>query len=255
MIFIINPYWYKKCSDSDSQLFITAAGITNSTQQDAICQLVTDLKTFNIWNSMIAIYPFVGGSANSHKYNLKNPVDSNAAKRISFIGAFTHDSNGVTPGLNAYMDTHVLGNTDITNSNAGMGVYSRTNVLNQGAFGIGGNFHIHARWTNNFTYFRICTDPVLGSAVNVGSSLGLIHAYSTPTTISNQFYRGNYLGTVGGTFNPGAANVKFGWAGPGYQYDPRQLAFAFVSGALTNTQATNLYTAVQAYQTTLGRQV
>ena len=38
-------------------------------------------------------------------------------------------------------------------------------------------------------------------------------------------------------------------------FSPRQCAFASIGNGLTDTEATNFYTAVQAYQTTLSRQV
>lgn len=243
-------------SDSDAQAFLNAAVIENQTQADAINQLVLDLKTYNIWTKMKAIYPFVGGTAVTHKFNLKNPLDTNAAFRIVFNGGWTHDSNGATPnGINGYADTCVLGGTNIVRENAGMGIYSRTNTTNTGAFGAGGAFHIHPRWTNNLTYWRICTSSTGGFAVDNGSSAGLIHGYSNPTNSSTAFYNGTKRSTFTGNVNIAAQNVLFGSAGAGYQYDGRQLAFAFVSGGLSDSEASNLYTAVQAYQTRLGRQV
>jgi len=41
--------------DADAQAFITAAAITDSTQQSAINTLVTDLKGYGIWTKMKAI--------------------------------------------------------------------------------------------------------------------------------------------------------------------------------------------------------
>ena len=65
--------------DADATTFITAAGITNLIQASAINTLVNDLKTYGLWTKMKAIYPFVGGSATSHKFNLKDPRDLDAA--------------------------------------------------------------------------------------------------------------------------------------------------------------------------------
>ena len=41
--------------DPDAQAFITAASITDPTQQAAINTLVVDLKGYNIWSKMKAI--------------------------------------------------------------------------------------------------------------------------------------------------------------------------------------------------------
>ena len=34
-------------------------------------QLVKDLKSNNLWDKMKSIYPFVGGTVSSHRFNLK----------------------------------------------------------------------------------------------------------------------------------------------------------------------------------------
>ena len=34
-------------------------------------QLVKDLKSNNLWDKMKSIYPFVGGTFSSHRFNLK----------------------------------------------------------------------------------------------------------------------------------------------------------------------------------------
>jgi hypothetical protein len=49
--------------DADAQAFITAAAITDPTQQAAINTLVVDLKGYNVWSKMKAIYPFLGSTA------------------------------------------------------------------------------------------------------------------------------------------------------------------------------------------------
>lgn len=93
--------------DPDAQAFITATGITDTTQKNAIDALVIALKGYGIWTKMHAIYPFVGGTATTHKYNLKDPRDLDAAFRLSFLGTgWTHDANGAAPnGTSSYADT------------------------------------------------------------------------------------------------------------------------------------------------------
>jgi hypothetical protein len=81
--------------DPDAQAFITAAAITDPTQQTAINTLVVDLKGYGIWTKSKALYPFVGGTASQHKFNLKDPRDLDAAFRLVFTGGWTHSSNGI----------------------------------------------------------------------------------------------------------------------------------------------------------------
>lgn len=107
--------------DANAQAFITAANITDPTQQSAIDNLVIGLKTDGIWTNMSAIYPFVGGTASSHKWNLKDPRDLDVAYRLAFFGGWTHNANGITGnGTNTYADTFSFSSRTI-------GVYSRVN--------------------------------------------------------------------------------------------------------------------------------
>jgi len=39
--------------------------------EGAINELVKDLKSNNLWDKMKSIYPFVGGTVSSHRFNLK----------------------------------------------------------------------------------------------------------------------------------------------------------------------------------------
>jgi hypothetical protein len=185
---------------------------------------------------------------------LKNPLDTNAAFRLTFSGGWTHNSSGALPnGTNANANTYVTGNTDIVTGNAGMGIYSITESINASAFGVGANFHIHVRFSNSVTYWRISNST--GYAANVGTSRGFFHGYSNAGNNSTAFLNGTLQNTFTGADSIGAATVILGGGMPGYAYDNRQIAFAFVSQGLNNTEAANLYTAVQAFQTSLGRQV
>jgi len=120
--------------DTDAQAFITAAGITDATQIAAINRLVKNYKgvgdlnaSVDLWTGESIIYPMVGGTAATCKFNLKNPVDSDAANRISFIGGWTFDANGPTPnGTNAYARTFFIPNT-LGQNNASLSFYSRSN--------------------------------------------------------------------------------------------------------------------------------
>jgi hypothetical protein len=114
--------------DPDAQAFITAAGITNPTQQGAINTLVIALKGYSIWTKFKAIYPVVGGTASQHKYNLKDPRDLDAAFRLTFATGWTHSATGMTPnGTSAYADTFCSILNNIGESSHAFGVYSRTN--------------------------------------------------------------------------------------------------------------------------------
>ena len=114
-------------SDINALSFISAATITDSVQKTAINELVLDLKAAGLWTKMKAIYPMVGGTASSHKWNLKDPRDLDAAYRLVFYGGWTHSSTGAKPnGVDGYADTRLIPyNGHIQTSNNHFTIYIR----------------------------------------------------------------------------------------------------------------------------------
>jgi len=258
--------------DPDAQAFITAAGITNPTQQSAINDLVVGLKADGLWTSMTAIYPLVGGTASSHKYNLKDPRDLDVAYRLTFYGGWTHSSNGITGNFfNTYADTYIV------NYNLGqMGAYTRLgdNLVYGGRYALDYQFDTVYFFPNISLY----ADPgyaISFFANSTDSSNYMLNydGYTGLTTISGgdgtskQYHNGNLVSIVNPvTANPSPLPVSlwFGAAHTGYNlYDPTytiysnaEIAFGFISSATFNsTQNTNLYNRIQTYQITLGRDV
>ena len=250
--------------DADAQAFITAASITDPTQQAAINTLVVDLKGYNIWSKMQAVYPFVGGTASTHKFNLKDPRDLDVAFRGVFVGGWTHSSNGALPnGTNAYIDTKYATVTNLNVSSHAFGIYSRTNdVTGTQAYGVfeGAGFdNTIQNWISNGSFTDGASANTLGYTANPTTSLIMLTRRSQSDW---QAYRaGVSLGTrtTGCSFLTGK-NFFFSARNDGSNlfaqfFLKQQLAFAFLSDGLTNTESGNLYTAVQTFQTTLGRSI
>lgn len=257
MGFIINPYAFGAAYDSDAQTFFTAAGITDTTQKTAVNQLVLDLKGYGIWTKMKSIYPFVGGTATTHKYNLKDPRDLDAAFRLVFNGGWTHSANGILPnGTNAYADTFLVESNVLALNSAHVSIYSRTNSTglkcDVGGSGPSAQTNIFPNYSNTF-YPRI-QDINSGTSLNsdtramymanrVSSSEAQGWRNSTKYTITSNSLGRNNLSYYLSAFNSG-----------GY-YSDRELAFATIGDGLTDTEVSNFYTVVQAFQTTLGRNI
>lgn len=111
---IFAPFSFFEGIDADVKAFLNATGIVDSTIESSLDKFVVNLKTNGLWTKMNAIYPFVGGTATTHKYNLVNPQDSDAAFRLTFVGGVTHTSNGiVTNGSTGYANTHLNALTDL----------------------------------------------------------------------------------------------------------------------------------------------
>jgi hypothetical protein len=260
---IINPYVFGAAYDPDAQAFITAAGLTDNTQKSAVNTLVLSLKANNIWQKFKAIYPFVGGTATTHKFNLINPADTNAAFRLVFNGGWTHSTNGALPnGTNGYANTFLTPSTNLTLNSTHLSYYSRTNVnLTQveiGCFDNTGAYTIIEARTANISYFLTNTSNIAGVADT--NSAAFYIGNRTASFVTNGF-RNNvkiFNALTAATFRPsnniyiGAANNASSIA---QYFTTKECAFASIGDGLTDTDASNLYTAVQAFNTTLGRQV
>jgi hypothetical protein len=127
------PFAFVKTStpafDPDAQAFIDATGISGI-DATAINTLVVDLKADNLWTKLKVIYPMVGGTSTTMKYNLKDPQDTNAAYRIDWVGSnTTFNSNGVTFPSNIadYGKTYInlSGSTDFSVETGSIAVYNR----------------------------------------------------------------------------------------------------------------------------------
>jgi hypothetical protein len=113
--FLNNINYLPSNYDVNAQAFINASGVTDITTIYAVNDLVISMKADGTWAKMKAIYPLVGGTATTHKFNLKDPRDLDVAFRLSFLGGWTHSSNGILPnGLNGYADTFLTPSTTLS---------------------------------------------------------------------------------------------------------------------------------------------
>jgi len=263
--------------DSDAQAFITAAAITNVTQQGAINTLVLDLKAYSIWTKFKAIYPIVGGTASQHKFNLKDPRDLDAAFRLTYGAGVNHSSNGMAGnGTSGFANTFLSG-SNITLYDAHISFYSRTQLLEASSIEIG---CARSPNTNQLLSLTATRNTGIASAYHTSQAISTHIATATGQTSSQGLFINNRLGanatdlkvirngitlatatTNGTNITTNLSSVfilalnNFIIANNPQFYSTKQCAFASIGDGLTNTDASNLYTAVQAYQTTLGRQV
>lgn len=240
--------------DPDAAAFINAAGITDTTQQSAINTLVLDLKANSIWNECDAIYPFVGGNATAHSYNLKDT----STYTITFGGTWTHNSNGITGnGTNTYANTGWNPTTVSRNTDGHMAVYSRTN-LNAGVLmsdmGAGSNpTESLMALANSGTTYWIWSGAVRSAAY--GNSQGY---YVTTRDASNTigYKNGSSISSGGNTNNHPNVNMYIGaqnTTAAGTRWTSRNYAFASLGTDITDNST--YYTIVQNFQTALSRQV
>lgn len=260
--------------DADALAFITAASITDNTQKTAVNTLVTDLKNANIWTKMKALYPFVGGNATSHKYNLKDPRDLDAAFRLTFSGGWTHSSTGALPnGINSYSDTFVQPSAHQTDYTAHLSIYSRTSA--SALTSVAGHGISDSAIKCSYMIIRRGLDNIHGGAVWEDGSYNAVGVSSSPngqgfhvlsrTSLSLlNFYKNNTLlyTNTSTVPTPTLSTSKYflsainGVGSPTINtYDNKELSFASIGAGLDSTESTALYNAVNTFNTTLNRQV
>jgi hypothetical protein len=264
-----------KMNDPDASLFIQVSEITGSTQRGAIVDLIKDLKSNGIWSKMKAIYPFVGGTDTSHKWNLKDPRDLDAAYRLTFFGGWTHSSNGALPnGSNGYANTYIIPSTTLTNNSTHLSFYSRTDN-SQGSAEIistrysgtingvtsSGVWLMHIKWPDPNTFYtdHYNTGTQRISATNTNSTGFYVSSRTTSTSLK-AYKNGTQLGTTNTNTSADFSSLNIGVTISGETfyntlYSSKQVAFATIGDGLTDSEVSTLYTIVQKYQTTLGRQV
>ena len=236
--------------------WIAATGETDLTILGALNTLETDLTTYGLTAKMKALYPFVGGNSTKHSYNFINT----AAYQLSFSGGWTHSSNGALPnGTNAYANTGFKQNS--AGSTLCMGVYLRTNnnALYSDLGLIDGGWNIVMASYRGSIYASIADgNPIVQAAV--ASSAGFTTISKILSTEARTYKNGSLNNTriITTSITASAQNFyisAYNSGGSAAWYSNRENAFTFFSEGLDATENANLYTAVQAFQTTLSRQV
>jgi hypothetical protein len=116
---------------------------------------------------------------------------------------------------------------------------------------------IQTRWTDNKIYGVCYDDSVRAIIVNNLDSTGFFTLSRTTSTslrlYKNETTLGSYTNTVTGSLPTNQINL--GSYNGLMHFSTREQALAFIGDGLSDGEATSFYTAVQKFQTSLGRQV
>jgi hypothetical protein len=253
--------------DSDAQSFITAAGITDATQKFAIDKLVKSAKTNGWWSKCKAIYPFVGGTASTHKWNLKDPRDLDASFRISFNGTWTHNSNGIQGTNNdnsSYADSFFIPSNEIGLNDSHVSVYIITPPSSFTTYSLVTESDDSQLLSGRILNLRITnlgwasalyySGGVSGNSTRIGNMLSSRNAVNTQVMSLN--------GTIINTANltPVALPTKKVFINSRNNYSAIRgcdsvMAFFTIGYGIPNSIQSSMYTDIQTFQTLLGRQV
>jgi hypothetical protein len=193
------------------------------------------------------------------KYNLKDARDLDAAFRLAFNGTWTYSKQGATPnGVNAYADTYYLESANASLNSGHISYYSRTNIAGNPFMGASnGTTETNIYPNNGGTFYpRIQATNSGVPSVNLNAAAYFIASRINATEVNG--YRNTTKYTVS---NPTVSlnNLRRYYLGAGndstIRYNANQTAFSTIGDGLTDTEASNLYTSVQAFNTSLNRQV
>ena len=241
--------------DIDALAFFTrvtaAGGTLSATEQTAIDTLVKQMKFDGIWDKMKIIYPMVGSSAAACAQNLKSSSFTG-----TFNGGWTFASTGAKPnGLNASLNTSFnwFDNTQI--DNCSFGCYWRNIIasgnyygLNEYDGGIAKETLVRERLVNSDFYIN-----TPGTFTNATLANGL-HCATRLNLFEQIMYVNGTTQIIGSRTVSQKPNRNFTFASAlGFIQSEHQ--FAYISEGINSSEALNFYNAVQAFQTTLSRQV
>lgn len=249
--------------------FVAAVGSLTDTEKKAINYLVYELKRNNLWDSSY-IYPFIGASANTHKYQLRDPRDLDAAFRLTFSGTCTHNSDGVIFGNDGYANTFVVPNAQLTGSYNMLAISCRTNIVESGANHkalMGTYVSSTSRMTltkgNSWLYYYNSNSTgnqgvILGTNSQGNSTKGIVMGYKNSSgrriMFQSQIRATNTITTDYGTLPSNAiyigqinnlANSNYGIA----------VNFAYISNKdISDSKAVILFNIIKTYLHMIGRE-
>ena len=243
--------------DPDAQAYITAAGITDPTEQAAVNQLVLDLKgsgsttnNTDVWSDSYTIYPLSPTSLTAAEYNLKDPTQN-----ITWLNSPTHAYTGITGnGTNAYGDTNWNPTTEgVDINNAGLtysGEYSDVDY----ALGV----YNSVRWfvIRNSANRKISYIGASSAAANpIDFNRSISTAVRTSGTLIKMYTNGTQSSSnsasSGGSVVPNANFFLLGYSNSGALSAPfaGEMDFAAIHKGLTANQAKDLSDAITTYNT------
>lgn len=237
--------------------FFAAASISDRAHRDAIANLVIDLKKNRLWEKMEAIYPLVGGTSNSHSYNLKNT----SKHRITYF-ATNHSQYGIVcdkaiPELNLRPD-------DIDTYPGGFhaSLYVRNNEKSQNLdFGTStdGQNRVSAcvNNQNGMCEFYCGSSPSPNDVTvtaPVSDSRGFF-VFSKINATQSIYHKGTTIVSEQKNVSPVPLSVEIRLNLWFTSASKRQYAFMSFGSGLTDADAINLTKIVNKYQTALGRAV
>jgi len=239
--------------DSDARAFlervIAAGGTLSTTEQLAVTQLVIQMKLNGIWDKMKAIYPMVGASAAACAQNLKSSSFTG-----TFSGGWTFTSNGVKGnGVSGTMDTGLNTSTQLNINSAHVSYYSNDDYNITNPLLSNNNFDCFIQQQSNIYYTMLGRNGFIQTANTTIKAF-----YLTTRQLSvelKQTLNGSVIGPTDTVSSTSFSNQNIFLNRYQGTYTDSRCAFCSIGDGLSDSESLSCYNAVQAFNTTLSRQV
>ena len=262
--------------DQDATAFLQTVNISDTQIRTGINNFVTTLKDNGVWYKMSGIYPFVGSTEYQHKFNLKDPQDSDNSFRLGFSGAGTiHTTSGVDfAGTDDYANVFFNPSGDLTGYPVHLSFLSLADSsadsvdIGCAPFSLGNpRLLVSAEYNSpnsalfdsyDFTTGRVSISSpnskafYAASRINTTSGFMMLFNSSTTPTKSSRT-TADISGLAKPTFDIFLGAINKGGT-PYYEnISNRKFGFFSVGDGLTSGECVNLYSAVKQLQYDLNR--
>ena len=278
-------YWFEATPTYTARViaFASATGITDYIILNALNNFNIGLITYGLDTDMKAVYPMVTDKytqseiANQMKYNFMNPLNTDGAFRLNWVGGWTYSSNGALPnGTNAYADTFLIPNTALTSNSHHLSFYSRNNSFVTGyelacqsiqASSTQYSYMLLSVFNTGTSYYQQQTQNtnaiIPTEATTAGFYLGSRTSSTSFKGLKNGVVKGTNtaLASTIGSYQPinsiylSAFNFNNNGAVSTSGYSNKQCAFASIGNGLTDQKAEIFSTLVNNLQKELNRAV
>lgn len=246
---------------------VTAGGTVTSPMSAATNNMFLALKSNGLYDKIITMYPYMGGVQNSCLVEGKLQTQYN----MTFNGGWTFNSSGATPnGTTGWATNNMFADTGLTLNNNSLWTYIGTDPavtsyhgeIGTNDYTVPNHLFIILGGTNTAgdtsSYFdnASSTDRLVFTSAVIPSALGFFGNNRVSSTDLNVWYNGTKIGTRTAANTSSLPNDKLQFPVDGstaLQYGERRHQFDIVAEGLNDTEATNLSSIINAFQTALGR--
>ncbi|MBC7845552.1 MAG: hypothetical protein H7Y10_03570 [Flavobacterium sp.] len=251
-------------TDTDANAYTSARAITNPSSIEADYVLITQLKSNSLYTKIQSGYTFKGTTISTHKYNFKNPVDTDAGFRLVAGGSGnTYSELGYNGNGTGYLDSKFIPSANQTVNSNGITIVVGTNntpaadVREVGSYVSNSQVSLIGVKINNTTYNRRSwINGTIIEQTGVNEARGVFTGVKTSSTVQKLFRNGSSIvtGNSAGTLPNisqwiGALNA----GGSPYGYSNQRIQIILFHEGLSDAEASTLYSVIDLSEAIAGR--